>query len=39
MFNSGAEWTESDKFVGYSDFFTTVTFDKDGKFKSQGFWE
>jgi len=39
MFNSGKGWTEDDRFEGYSDFFTTIIFDKDGKFVSQGFYE
>jgi len=39
MFNSGEGWTEDDRFKGYCDFFTTVSFDEDGKFVSQGFYE
>ena len=31
--------TVSDKFEGYSDFFTKITFDLDGNFVNQGFWE
>lgn len=31
--------TKSEKFGGYMDFFTSVEFDKNGKFVSQGFWE
>lgn len=31
--------TFSDKFVGYSGFCSEVSFDKDGRFVSQGFWE
>jgi hypothetical protein len=30
---------ENDKFTGYSSFFSTVEFDKKGKFLNQGFWE
>lgn len=33
------ETTGSDKFTGYPSFYSDVVFDKDGKFKTQGFWE
>jgi hypothetical protein len=29
----------SDKFFGYTGFYTDITFDKDGKFTGQGFFE
>ncbi|MBT6068585.1 hypothetical protein HOG48_02410, partial [Candidatus Peregrinibacteria bacterium] len=31
--------TASDKFDGYPGFHTDITFDNDGKFIEQGFWE
>lgn len=31
--------TASDKFDGYPGFHTDITFDKNGKFIKQGFWE
>jgi len=31
--------TLSDKIIGYSDFFSTVRFDKEGNFINQGFYE
>lgn len=31
--------TRSDKFDGYCGMFTTISFDGDGKFIKQGFWE
>lgn len=31
--------TCSDKFNGYTDFFTSISFDENGKFKGQGFYE
>ena len=33
------KYSVSNKFEGYSDFFSMVDFDKDGKFIKQGFWE
>ena len=27
------------KFIGYAAFYTSIEFDKDGKFIRQGFWE
>jgi len=33
------EETSSIKFDGYPSFFSTVQFDHDGKFVTQGFWE
>lgn len=32
-------FTNSDKFDGYSGFFTDIEFDNNGKFLRQGFWE
>ena len=31
--------THSDKFIGYSGFYSQLEFDKNGKFLNQGFWE
>lgn len=31
--------TQSEKFDGYSGFYSDVRFDKQGKFIKQGFWE
>lgn len=31
--------TESEKFEGYGCFYSAITFDANGKFVSQGFWE
>jgi hypothetical protein len=31
--------TVSKKFIGYPGFYTTIFFDNDGRFISQGFWE
>jgi len=31
--------TSSDKFSGYSCFYSRIEFNKDGKFITQGFWE
>ncbi len=31
--------TISNKLIGYSDFFSKIKFDKDGKFINQGFYE
>ena len=33
------ELTKSTNFNGYTDFYTSIVFTDDGKFKSQGFWE
>lgn len=33
------EATLSDKFDGYGDFYSIITFSKDGEFIKQGFWE
>lgn len=33
------EYTKSDKFEGYSGFYSRVKFDTNGKFINQGFWE
>lgn len=35
----GENSTNSDKFNGYSGFFSDLEFTKEGKFLSQGFWE
>ena len=32
-------YTQSGLFEGYGDFYTEIKFTKEGKFKSQGFWE
>lgn len=31
--------SSSEKFEGYEGFYSKITFDKDGKFLKQGFWE
>lgn len=31
--------TESEKFDGYSGFYSTIEFDQNGTFIKQGFWE
>lgn len=33
------EYTTSEKFDGYFDFYTKIVFDAEGKFIRQGFWE
>lgn len=35
------QFTLSNKnlFIGHLDFYSEITFDKDGKFVNQGFWE
>lgn len=39
-FYGGEEFsTMSEKFDGYSGFYSSVDFDKNGKFIKQGFWE
>jgi hypothetical protein len=39
LYNDGINYTESDKFHGYTQFYSDIIFDKDGKFIKQGFWE
>ena len=33
------ESDEKGKILGYSGFFTVITFDENGRFKDQGIWE
>ncbi len=34
-----ADWIENSKFDGYYKCYSTITFDKNGKFVMQGFWD
>lgn len=37
--NGANNFTYSEKFEGYSSFYSIITFDLKGKFIKQGFWE
>ena len=39
MYPSGDEFQSHPLIEGYGGFYTSIVFDKDGKFISQGFWE